>query len=290
MSLPAVLQTAPSSLSDPMPTITAPTDDRDSDLPPTSLAIPVDVDLAPSAEAAETDDEKQRDSIPMITSDEADDADIDAILAEEDAVVPGTESTQPPANPDEPVVPASDPADGGETSATIASRDTAHISDGEFNAARGKAASIPPESGASAGVSHNDLVRADIITRLKRTRVTLPNPNVVPIDVLQNTATVLLDGHWIGDEAALREVMILTLAALDPAAYAGKRKDLMNAPLEDLTHVFLLELRGKRVPIAVRLEANRPKKGAVPPPLPPTPSSLRSETRGATPPRPGKKR
>lgn len=78
------------------------------DAPPSSLAIPVDVDLAPpSAEPAETTEEKPRDSVPVVTSCEADD-DIDAILAAEDVLVPTTFATEPPADPNEPMVPATD--------------------------------------------------------------------------------------------------------------------------------------------------------------------------------------
>ena len=139
-----------------------------------------------------------------------------------------------------------------------------------------------PESGESAGISHDDLVRADIVMRLKKAHVTLAEPDKVPLPALQHMETVLLDGNWIGDEPALREVMLITLAALDPATYGDKPQNVTEGPIAELTHVFLHELHKNKVLSAVRLEAIKPKKGIVLPPLPSPP--LRSEPRAGSPP------
>lgn len=245
--------------------------------------------LAPSsAEPAETEEDKKRDSIPVVTSGEADDVDIDAMLAEENSsplasgVIHVPPGSQPPADPDGPVAPETDDASG-----VIASQETARIADNEFDAARGRPASIHPESGESAGISHADLVRADIVTRLKKAHVTLAEPDKAPLSTLQHMATVILDGYWINDESALREVMLLTLAALDPKGYGDKQQNLAEGPTAALTHVFLLELGKNKVPNARKLEEHKPREGIALPPLPSSPSSPRPVP---SPPRPGKKR
>ncbi len=252
------------------------------DAPPSSLAIPMDADPAPpSPESTEAAEGKRRDSVPVLTSGEADDVDIDALLAEERTVVPASLSSQLPANQDE-------PAAADDSSGVIASKEAAHIADNEFEDARGRPASMHPESGESAGISHDDLVRADIVMRLKKAHVTLAEPDKVPLPALQHMETVLLDGNWIGDEPALREVMLITLAALDHATYGDKPQNVTEGPIAELTHVFLHELHKNKVLSAVRLEAIKPKKGIVLPPLPSPP--LRSEPRAGSPPRPGRKR
>lgn len=222
---------------------------------------------------------------------------MDSLLDDMDpAIVPGRPSDGPGPVSDEEIVPAASQADlsaealaqaDDDPTRTMTGNDVPQLSDAEFDAARSRPASLPPTSGASAGVSYDELARQDALARLSNIGDLPPDIAVVSTAMLQNLATVLVDGLWIGDEAALRETMILALVAFDRTTYAPMRPDLEAAPLEHLMSAFLVELKRRQMLSYQKLYDGRPRRITRPPPLPPLPAI---HERLPAPPRPGGRR
>lgn len=173
----------------------------------------------------------------------------------------------------------------GPATRTMTGNDVPQLSDAEFDGARSRPASLPPQSGASAGVSFDDLARQDALARLSNIRDLPPDIAAVSTAMLQNLTTILVDGLWIGNEATLRETMILALIAIDRTTYTPMRPGLETAPLEDLMDAFLVELKERQLPCYQKLHDGRPRRITRPPPLPPV---IREKP--PAPPRPGRRR
>lgn len=147
-------------------------------------------------------------------------------------------------------------------------RETAYISDDMFKAAGGTTASTPPPPGTGSSVSMDELMRADILEKIKkRHHVTLIDDPPIPTQVLQSLKSLLLDGDPIADEDLVRQSLFVVLPAFDRVHYK-RDKRMERERTSVLFRVLQRELRKRgEKELAAKLE---PATTAGPPPLPPS--------------------
>ncbi|MFZ6014939.1 MAG: hypothetical protein ACOYUZ_01115 [Patescibacteria group bacterium] len=108
--------------------------------------------------------------------------------------------------------------------------------------------------------------RGEILAELKKIyRIELQQGAYLPIEVLRNINTLLIDLIWIADEEQLRETIMIIMIAIDPnfgfkARQAGKNMD-------ELRELFLerMEIRNFHLQVK-KLRDSLPKPGSLPPP------------------------